>query len=282
MTDQQPQIQGIERLVQNGSVYWKITAQSAAAAAIGAGSPTAQPPKTSQAEATEAQASPGVTRRIMDSSLVVNFKKGGFIMYLILMCSIGGLYIALERVYVLRRTRLIPEKFVQDVLNKFSKDSDNSDQEEIIYNILALCEGKDIPAARTLKAGLSVYKEGILGIKSAIASANEHEGAIMERGVGLLGVLANISPLLGLLGTVTGMIRAFEMISMGGSGRAEVVASGISEALITTAGGLFVGIPLLLLYFFFQGKIDNILIDLAEFSLEVVEKIVARSEKIGS
>jgi biopolymer transport protein ExbB len=101
----------------------------------------------------------------------------------------------------------------------------------------------------------------------------------MERGIGLLGVFANISPLLGLLGTVTGMIKAFEMISIGGSGHAEVVASGISEALITTAGGLFVGIPLLLLFFFFQNKIDAILIDLEEFSLEIVEKLIARGEE---
>jgi biopolymer transport protein ExbB len=276
---EQPQITGIERLNQNGNNYWKITAQLAEAAPPNAGPPhNPAREKANQADSEEAKSNDGFTQRIMGSSLVVNFKKGGFIMYLILMCSIGGLYIALERAYVLRRKRLIPNKFVNEVLSKFSKDNEKQNDEETINELIELCENKDIPAARTLKAGLMVYHEGVLGVKSAISSANAHEGAIMERGVGLLGVLANISPLLGLLGTVTGMIKAFEMISIGGSGRAEVVASGISEALVTTAGGLFVGIPLLLLYFFFQGKIEDILIDLEEFSLEVVEKLIARSE----
>jgi biopolymer transport protein ExbB len=280
MIDQQPYIKQIESLQKGKEILWKVTVDLNEATAADLASAAAQPPNdTAQPAPAENDSGPGFGQRIMSSSLVVNFKKGGFIMYLILLCSIGGLYIALERGYVLRRSRLIPEKFVQDVLKKFTN---NKERDDIIHNIVDMCEGMDIPAARTLKAGLMVYKEGMLGAKSAITSANSHEGAIMERGVGLLGVLANISPLLGLLGTVTGMIKAFEMISVGGSGRAEVVASGISEALITTAGGLFVGIPLLLLYFFFQGKIDEILIDLEEFSLEIIEKLMARSDESGS
>lgn len=289
---EQPQIKGIEPLERNGNVYWRITAQ-VAEAATGRGGPPLErggpPPElNNEAAATapqpgspDAKLGGGITQRLMASSLVVNFKKGGFIMYLILMCSVGGLYIALERTYVLRRKRLIPDKFVQEVLKRFSKEYDEHKQGELIRNISDFCENKDIPVARSLKSGLMVYHEGLLGVKSAITSTNAHEGAIMERGVGILGVLANISPLLGLLGTVTGMIKAFEMISIGGSGRAEVVASGISEALITTAGGLFVGIPLLLLFYFFQSKIDDILIDLEEFCLEVVEKLIVRGERIG-
>ncbi len=292
-TSEQPQIKGIEPLEQNGNLYWKITAQVAEAAG-GIGTPPADrggPPAEARNESPATAPQPGspdaktagggLIQKLMVSSLVVNFKKGGFIMYLILMCSVGGLYITLERIYVLRRSRLIPDQFVQEVLKRFSKEYEEHKQDELIRNISEFCENKDMPVARSLKSGLMVYHEGILGVKSAISSTNAHEGAIMERGVGILGVLANISPLLGLLGTVTGMIKAFEMISIGGSGRAEVVANGISEALITTAGGLFVGIPLLLLFFFFQSKIDDILIDLEEFCLEVVEKLIARGERIG-
>jgi hypothetical protein len=130
-------------------------------------------------------------------------------------------------------------------------------EQDVVDQMLDYCEGKNIPLARVLKAGLLVYNEGILSIKSAITNANLHEGAIMEKGVGALGVLANVAPLLGLLGTVTGMIKAFEMISIGGTGRPEIVAMGIAEALTTTAGGLFVGIPLLLLFHWLQGKIDR-------------------------
>ncbi len=279
MVAEQPQISGIDFIVQQtGSIFWKITVQLSAGVV-----PPAEPDKTADmAELQRGEATGAFTQRVLNSSLVINFKKGGFIMYLILMCSVGGLYIALERAYVLRRTKLIPERFVQDILKRFSREYDEHKQDELIKNISGYCEDKDLPIARSLKAGLMVYHEGILGVKSAISSSNAHEGAIMEKGVGLLGVFANITPLLGLLGTVTGMIKAFEMISIGGSGRAEVVASGISEALITTAGGLFVGIPLLLLYSFFQSKIDNILIDLEEFALEVVEKLIARADEIGN
>jgi biopolymer transport protein ExbB len=149
-----------------------------------------------------------------------------------------------------------------------------SQEQDVVDQMLDYCEGKDIPLARVLKAGLLVYNEGILSVKSAITNANLHEGAVMEKGVGALGVLANVAPLLGLLGTVTGMIKAFEMISIGGTGRPEIVANGIAEALTTTAGGLFVGIPLLLLFHWLQGKIETMLIDLQEFSVDVVEKII--------
>lgn len=288
MVAEQPQISGIELIQQNDSVYWKITAELSSTANAGIGPPSGlkgPPPELTkepgQAGPQKDKAAGGFAQKVLNSGLVVNFKKGGFIMYIILMCSVGGLYIALERAYVLRRKRLIPDKFVQDVLKRFSKEYAEHKQDELIKNISEYCEDKDLPIARSLKAGLMVYNEGILGVKSAISSSNAHEGAIMEKGVGLLGVFANITPLLGLLGTVTGMIKAFEMIAIGGGGRAEVVASGISEALITTAGGLFVGIPLLMLYSVFQSKIDNILIDLEEFALEVIEKLIVRAEEIG-
>lgn len=149
-----------------------------------------------------------------------------------------------------------------------------SSEKDVVEQIVDYCEGKNIPLARVIKAGLLVYDEGILSMKTAITNANIHEGAIMEKGVGILGVLANVAPLLGLLGTVTGMIKAFEMISVGGSGRPEIVASGIAEALTTTAAGLFVGIPLLLLFHWLQGKVETMVIDLQEFSVDVVEKLV--------
>lgn len=240
---------------------------------------------------------------ITQSTLYDNFQKGGVIMYLILLCSIGGFYITIEKFFVLRRSKVLPRKFINNILDfVFIEDKALASQSpstaspepgsaplqssrrfsdlsipdyimDSLNKIIDYCEGKDIPVAKVLKAGLLEFDEGIMGMKSAITSANMHESAVMEKGLSLLGMLGNIAPLLGLLGTVTGMISAFEMISIGGSGRPEIVASGISMALVTTAGGLFVGIPLVLAYHFIQNKIENLLVDLQEFSVDVSEKL---------
>jgi biopolymer transport protein ExbB len=90
----------------------------------------------------------------------------------------------------------------------------------------------------------------------------------------MLGVVANLAPMLGLLGTVLGMIKAFAVISKSGTGNPGLVASGISEALITTATGLAIGIPALALYHYFRGKIDRIIFEMEEVSLQLIEELV--------
>ena len=218
-------------------------------------------------------------KHIIESSLVVQYKKGGFIMYFILACSIGGLYIYLERSYSVRSKRMLPPQLLEKVLGALPKgDIDIIQERKTINTLMKICLKEDIPLTRCLKAGLMVHTEGIAGAKVAITTANEREGALLSKGVPVLGMLSNIAPLLGLLGTVTGMIKAFDMLSAAGAGKPEVVASGISEALVTTAGGLFVGIPLLVLTNLVQGKIDNILLDMEEFALEVIERLVYRGE----
>ncbi len=217
------------------------------------------------------------TKHVIESSLIIHYKKGGFIMYFILACSIGGLYIFLERSYSLRRKRMLPPKFLEEILDKIPEGGlDLMEERKIVKSLIDLCMEKDIPLARSLRSGLLVHTEGIAGAKAAIVSNNDREGALLTKGVPILALFSNIAPLLGLLGTVTGMIKAFDMLSAAGAGKPEVVAAGISEALTTTAGGLFVGIPLLLLTNIAQGKVDNILLDIEEFTLEVIERLIYR------
>jgi biopolymer transport protein ExbB len=216
-------------------------------------------------------------KNIIESSLVINYRKGGFIMYFILACSIGGVYIFLERSYALRKRRMLPPKLLETILDKIPDGSlDLMEERNIVKGLIGVCVENDIPLARSLRSGLLVHTEGIAGAKAAIMSNNDRESALLTKGVPTLALFSNLAPLLGLLGTVTGMIKAFDMLSAAGAGKPEVVAAGISEALVTTAGGLFVGIPLLLLTNLVKGKIDNILLDIEEFALEVIERLIYR------
>ncbi|MFH0926840.1 MAG: MotA/TolQ/ExbB proton channel family protein [bacterium] len=211
-------------------------------------------------EETKAEANWGIT----EGSFFKTIKKGGLVMIPIAFCSIIGLYIILERTYRLRESNIIPSVFVNGIYNVLSTQD--------INNAISLCEKNDLPIARVLKAGLLESNQGIASFRAAIESAGAYEAAVMEQHIGLLGVLANMSPLLGLLGTILGMIKCFDTIAATGNQGIEL-ARGISEALITTAGGLIVGIPLLIFFYFFQGKIDNILIEMEEIALEVIEKL---------
>ncbi len=267
----QPKIRRVSSVFRQDQTFWKVSTviQSTGSSQTAAQEQADTPP------AEDALEGGWFTRVIAHSEMVKNFQKGGMVMYFILLCSIGGLYITIERAYELRRKHLIPPSFLEGVLTKLpDKSSSHKEHEDVVQELIRFCEDHDKPIARSLKAGLFVFHEGLLGIKSAIISANHHESAILGKGINLLEVFANVAPLLGLLGTVLGMIKAFDMIALGGTGRPEVVAGGISEALITTAGGLLVGIPLLVCYHYLEGKIEATMIEVEEFCLDVIERLI--------
>jgi len=110
-------------------------------------------------------------------------------------------------------------------------------------------------------------------IERAIEGAGQHEASLMNSNLRVLGAVANITPMMGLLGTVFGMIKAFNVISQSGTGNPGLVASGISEALITTATGMVVGIPALVMYHYFRGKIDRYVFEMEEISFQLVEEL---------
>ncbi len=138
---------------------------------------------------------------------------------------------------------------------------------------LQLCSSYDHSLARILKAGLLRFGGKVDEIERAIEGAGQHEAALLTSNLRVLGALANITPMLGLLGTVFGMIKAFHVISQAGTGNAALVASGISEALITTAAGMVVGIPALALYHYFRGRIDRFVYEMEEISFQLVEEL---------
>ncbi|MFQ5672625.1 MAG: MotA/TolQ/ExbB proton channel family protein [Nitrospinales bacterium] len=200
-----------------------------------------------------------------DWQLISIVEKGGVLMYPIIFCSIlmGG--IAIERANSLRRKNIINSEFLKNVQAHWDwKD---------IQKGLQLCKSYDNSLSRILKAGLLRFGGKVDEIERAIEGAGQHEASLLNSNLRVLGAVANITPMLGLLGTVFGMIKAFNVISQSGTGNPGLVASGISEALITTAAGMVVGIPALALYHYFRGKIDRYVFEMEEISFQLVEEL---------
>ena len=193
------------------------------------------------------------------------FDKGGAMMYPILFSSVLMLGIAIERGYNLRRRNIINSDFLKDVRSQWDWQN--------IQKTLRLCNSYDNSLSRILKMGLLRFGGKLDEIERAIESAGQHEASLMNSNLRVLGAVANITPMMGLLGTVIGMIKAFNVISLSGTGNPGLVASGISEALITTAAGMLVGIPALVLYHYFRGKIDRYVFEMEEVAIQLVEEL---------
>ena len=186
-------------------------------------------------------------------------------MYPILFSSIFMLGIAIERGYNLRRKNIINSDFLKDVRSQWDWQN--------IQRTLRLCNSYDNSLSRILKMGLLRFGGKLDEIEGAIEAGGQHEASLMNSNLRVLGAIANITPMMGLLGTVIGMIKAFNVISLSGTGNPGLVASGISEALITTAAGMLVGIPALVLYHYFRGKIDRYVFEMEEVAIQLVEEL---------
>ena len=195
--------------------------------------------------------------------LIDLFIKGGPVMYPILFFSILSLAIIIERLISLRRGRIIrPETLfrVQDLIRI-----------ERIADIIELCQKNSSPMSRIVLAAIKNINQPKAEIKEAVSEAGRQEVRVLERHLATLGTIVSIAPLLGLLGTVTGMIRAFYTIALRGVGEPTALASGISEALLTTAAGLTVAIPSQLFYNYFINKVDSLTLDMEQNSLDILE-----------
>lgn len=190
----------------------------------------------------------------------------------ILLCSVISAAICVERFWTLRSNQIVPKNLLAQVWNWIkANEMDNKKLRELRLGS---------PLGQILAAGISNHRRGREQMKQAIeevASQVVHE---MERYLNTLGTVAAITPLLGLLGTVIGMIKVFTAIRLEGTGNAAVLAGGISEALITTAAGLTVAIPSLFFYRFFQRKVDELVISMEQEALKLVEVLNAdRNER---
>ena len=198
-------------------------------------------------------------------------KAGGWLMVPILLCSVTAMAIVAERFWTLQRKRITPENLVVQVW-QWAKHGHLSDE-----RIQALRAGS--PLGRVLAAGLMNRHHSREIMKEGIEDVGRHVVHSLERYLNTLGTIASITPLLGLLGTVIGMIKVFAVITTQGVGDPGVLASGISEALITTAAGLSVAIPALLFHRYFRGRIDELVVTMEQEALKMVEVLHGERER---
>jgi biopolymer transport protein ExbB len=206
--------------------------------------------------------------------------RGGPVMVLIGVLSVVAVTLLLERLYTLQRRRIVPARLVQLVRDHVERGE--------IDEARQLCSTSDAPIAAILHAGLRRADAGRVVVREVMQDRGRREMAEMERFTGALGGIATISPLLGLLGTILGMIRTFQQVNntVAASGQVApgALANGIWEALITTAAGLAVAIPTFVFYRWIIARIDRLGLDMEEISLELAERMTApaRTSAAGS
>lgn len=193
------------------------------------------------------------------------FLKGGIFMIPIVCCSVVSLSIFLEKLWALRRNRIIPQRFVTTIEHLL--------RSEKIPEARRLCEETEAPISRILLHGIKNFGKPRVVIKEIVEEVGRREAARLDSCIETLGTIASISTLLGLLGTIAGMIRIFGVISAQVTVDPSLLAGGISEALYTTSAGLSVAIPTLIFYRCISTKSDALILAMEEYCLRMVELI---------
>jgi biopolymer transport protein ExbB len=191
---------------------------------------------------------------------------GGWLMLPIIACSVAAVAIVLERLWTLQRKRVLPQEVTAQVWEWVKNNQLDA------KHIQSLNDSS--PLGEVLAAGLLHRHSPREVLKESIEDSGRHVVHELERFLNPLGTIAAISPLLGLLGTVSGMIKAFTTITSQGVGHPEVLAGGIAEALITTAAGLSVAIPALIAYRYLRRRIDGLVVLLEKESIRFVELLL--------
>jgi biopolymer transport protein ExbB len=191
------------------------------------------------------------------------FKAGGWLMIPLFICSVISIAIIAERFWSLQTRRIAPPQLITQIWQwlKFNQ----VDQQRI------KTLQSNSPLGQILAAGLINRNSSREITKESIEDIGRHVTVALERNLNTLGTIAAISPLIGLLGTVIGMIKVFAVITAQGVGNPETLAGGISEALITTATGLVVAIPSLIFYRYFRGKINKLVVGMEEQAMQLIE-----------
>jgi biopolymer transport protein ExbB len=213
-------------------------------------------------------AAPAVPPGLEVNSVADFVTKGGPVMIPIILCSLVALAIVAERLIALRRSRLIPPQFMpglRGVLRDPRTDRDAA---------IAYCARDTSPVAAVVAIGIKRLGEPIDLLERHIAEAGERQVQRLRARLRLLSIIASVAPLLGLLGTITGMIKAFQTVAVSGEalGKTEMLAKGIYEAMITTAAGLIVAIPTLLAYHWIASVIERRIAEIDQLASEFVEE----------
>ena len=200
-------------------------------------------------------------------------KSGGWLMLPIILCAIVAMGIILERFWTLQQKRVIPEDLTSKVWGWVKKDQLDQKQIQTLHQGSAL--------GQILAAGLVNRNRERTVLKDAIEDTGRHVVHELERYLETLGTVAAVTPLLGLLGTVIGMVQVFTAITTHGVGNPTVLAGGIAQALITTAAGLSVAIPSLIAYRYYRSRVDTLVVDMEKEAIKLVEALQRRTEREG-
>ncbi len=199
------------------------------------------------------------------------FKLGGPVMIPLLLCSVFAVAIGIERLWYLLRGRADTDDLIEDIKLSLGQGK--------VLDAMQIAKKTKGPVATVLAAGIAHYDQSREDIKNYMQTVGDEEIFKMERRMGALEVIAMISPLLGILGTVTGIIKSFNvMAALEGVAQAAVLSSGIAEALITTAAGLIIAIPTVVLTAYLNGIINAQVADLNKRSTEILDVLTTRGE----
>jgi biopolymer transport protein ExbB len=199
------------------------------------------------------------------------FERGGFMMYPLLLASLIAVAFVIERAISLRKKKiLIPE--IISVVNNFNSLKD-------IDLATTICERYNGPLSNIILLGLTNHELEHAEIRNLLEEEGRQEIRKLEKGLVVLETIAAIAPLMGLLGTVLGMIQVFAVIKEQGIGQTAALSGGISEALLTTVTGLFIGIPVLIAYNFFTSKAENLVLDIEKYANLLIQKIAKIQKK---
>jgi biopolymer transport protein ExbB len=187
-------------------------------------------------------------------------------MHPLLLCAVLAIILIVERMWTLSRARIDSRNLMLEVIRALRREGPAA--------ALRVCEGTRGPIAAILHSGLLRAHRGPEAVEKAIHTAGAIEMAFLERGLLALATISNIAPLLGFLGTVTGMISAFAAIAAAEQVSARLVAKGIEEALITTATGLIIAVPVSAFYAYFVLAIDRFVLEMEEASAELVDELL--------
>jgi len=227
-----------------------------------------QQPSASSDQAAAVAVDPAAT----STSILGMVTNGGALMIPIAICSFILLMFVFERSISLRRGRVIPRPFVRNFMDRLRNGELTRKQ------ALKVCNSNRSPVAEVFAAAARKWGHSSVEVEQAIIDSGERVANGLRKYLRLINGIATVSPLLGLLGTVVGMIQAFNaIVAAGAMGQPELLAAGIGQALITTAAGLSVAIPALIAYMFLTSRVDKLIIEIDALGQEIVQSIAADS-----
>ncbi len=211
--------------------------------------------------------------QIPTKSLLDMVLAGGPLLIPLLVCSFVLLLVVFERTVNLRRARVIPSPFVKRFLHQLREGQ--LDRNDALHR----CEQNSSHVARVFASAVRKWGRPAVEVEQALIDEGERTAARLRRYLRVMNGVATVSPLVGLLGTVWGMMVAFNSIATASAmGRPELLAAGISQALLTTAAGLFIAIPALIFYLFFAGRVDHLVSEIDQKGQELVSIISAEAK----